>query len=250
MRRFGAVTALLWATALVMVSACGGGEAQRLEETSDFHLQLAYGHWDAGEVPQAIEELQTALAINPENADAHYMLGFVFAGRSMFPQAVQHYRQALLLRPEWHEVQNNLGVVFLQLERWEEAIDVFQQLVEVPEYQTPGHAYNNLGWAQLQLGRTREALSSFEMATYLQPSLCLAYNNRGIALVALERPREAEEAFGEAVGRCPTYAEPRFRLARLRQQQGRYAEARLLFQECVQLAGSANLGRRCREYLE
>jgi trimethylamine:corrinoid methyltransferase-like protein len=29
-----------------------------------------------------------------------------------------------------------------------------------------------------------------------------------------------------------------------------YAEARELFEECVELVPDANLGRRCREYLE
>ena len=231
-------------------SACSAPEAERLEDQSGFHVELAYGHWAAGEVPQAIEELQLAVAIEPENPDAHYMLGFVFSGRQMFSEAIQHYRQALLLQPDWHECQNNLGVVFLQLERWEDAIPLFEELTNIPSYQTPGHAHNNLGWAQLQLGRTREALSNFQMAQYLQPDLCLSYNNEGIALLELEREREAIEAFENAVQRCDSYAEPRFYLARLRQAEGLFAEAETLFRECSELVPEGNLGRRCREYLQ
>jgi Tfp pilus assembly protein PilF len=203
-----------WLLPALLAAACGHTAPQRLEDTSDFHLQLAYGDWQAGQVPQAIEELQTALAIDPRNADAHYMLGFVFSGRNMFNEAIQHYRQALLLRPNWYEVKNNLGAVFLELERWEEAAAIFEELTQVPEYHTPGHAYNNLGWAQLNMGQTSEALANFQMATYLQPDLCLAYNNQGITLVQLHREQEAEAAFQEAIDRCATYAEPRFRLAR------------------------------------
>lgn len=245
---------ILFPLVLVLASlhfgCSGSSEQQRLDEQSDFHLQLAYGHWGGGEVPQAIEELRVALAIDPQNAEAHYMLAFIFSGRQMHNESIQHYRQALLIRPEWHEVRNNLGVVFLQLERWEDAIAIFEELTQVPEYATPGHAYNNLGWAQLNLGLTREALSSFEMATYLQPTLCLAYNNQGIALERLERLREAIEAYSIAVRRCEGYAEPRYRLARLHQRDGEYTEARALFEECIQLVPEANLGRRCREYLE
>jgi type IV pilus assembly protein PilF len=232
-------------------AGCGGGsESGRLEDQSDFHVQLAHGHWQAGEVPRAIEEAQIALAIDPENADAHYLLGFIFSGRQMFPESIQHYRQALLLRPRWLEVKNNLGVVYLQLERWEEAAILFEELTTVPSYQTPGHAYNNLGWAHLSMGQPREALRHFEMATYLQPDLCLAYNNAGLARLELEDLRGAEEAFQEAIHRCDNYAEPRFRLARLRQSAGRFAEARQLFAQCAELVPRATLGRRCREYLE
>ena len=240
---------ILFLSGILLFAGCGGTESQRMEDQSEFHMQLGAGHWEGGEVPQAIEELQLALAIDPENEQAHFLLGFIFSGRQMFPESIQHYRQALLLRPDWNECKNNLGVVFLQLERWEEAERLFEELVAIPHYRTPGHAYNNLGWAQLQQGDAREALANFEMATYLQPDLCLAYNNKGLALVELERLREASESFETAIRRCRSYAEPRFRLARIHQVEGRYREARALFEECADLVPEANLGRRCREYL-
>ncbi|MCA9565138.1 MAG: tetratricopeptide repeat protein, partial [Myxococcales bacterium] len=92
--------------ALALATGCGTSEPL-LTETAEYHAELAYGHWGAGEVPQAIEELENALQINPELAEAHYMLGFIYSGRQMLPQSIQHYRQALLLRPEWDEVKNN-----------------------------------------------------------------------------------------------------------------------------------------------
>lgn len=234
----------------LLAGSCAGSQPNLLEEQSDYHLQLAYGHWDGGEVPQAIEELELALAIDPQNTEAHYMLGFVYSGRQMYSEAIQHYRQALLLAPDRLEVKNNLGVVYLQLQRWDEAASVFEELVEVPHYATPGHAYNNLGWAQLNMGQARDALSSFEMATYLQPDLCLAYNNQGIAQEELERPEQAAEAFEEAIRRCPRYPEPLYRLGRIRHGQGQHDRAQQLFSQCVDLVPHTALGRRCQEYLE
>ena len=235
---------------LYIFAACTGPSTQRMEDNSNYHLELAQGHWDGGQVPQAIEEAQFALALDPENADAHFLLGFIFSGRNQLPMAIQHYRQALLLDPESNETKNNLGVVFLQLERWGEAEELFMELTQVTHYRTPGHAYNNLGWARYQQGQIREALSDFEMAVYLQPDLCLAYNNQGVTLMDLERFSEAAEALAIAIERCPPYAEPRYHLGRIHQNEGRFDEARQLFEECVDLVPHAPLGRRCREYLD
>jgi type IV pilus biogenesis/stability protein PilW len=245
----GAALSLLVTLVVLGLGACASNEPQLLEETSDYHVQLAGGHWGAGEVPQAIEELEIALAIDPNNAEAHYFLGFIFSGRRMYPDAIQHYRQALLLDPDRYDVQNNLGVVFLQMERWEEAEEQFQALTEATHYETPGHAYNNLGWAQYNQGRLRDALANFQMATYLEPDMCLAYNNQGIALEELGRATEAARAYEEAVTKCRTYAEPRLRLGRLLQVEGRWAESWPLLQQCVELAPNSNIGDRCREYL-
>ena len=243
-------TPIIAVLGLCVLVACTGPSSQRMEDSSEFHLELAQGHWDGGEVPQAIEEAQMALALDPDNAEAHFLLGFIFSGRNALPLAIQHYRQSLLLEPDANETKNNLGVVFLQLERWEEAEELFSELTEVAHYQTPGHAYNNLGWARYQQGRLREALSDFEMAVYLQPDLCLAYNNQGVVLVDLERHSEAAEALEIAVERCERYAEPRYHLGRILQNEGRFDEAHLLFEECASLIPHAPLGRRCREYLE
>jgi len=240
---------LICSCLLLLLAGCASQAPQRMEESADYHVQLAGGHWEAGEAPQAIEELQVALQIDPNNEQAHYFLGFIFSGRRMFPQSIQHYRQALLLNPEWYEVSNNLGVVYLQLERWEEAEALFQSLTEVAHYSTPGHAYNNLGWSQLNQGRVRDALSNFEMATYLEPDMCLAYNNQGLSFEQLERSREAMDAYQQAINRCDDYAEPRFRMGRLLQREGRFNESASLFAECVEMTGiGSSLGARCREY--
>ncbi len=221
-----------------------------MEDTALYHLELAQGHWDGGEVPAAIEECQFALALDPQLAEAHFLLAFIFSGRNLLPQAVQHYRQALLLRPDHHEITNNLGVVFLQLERWEEAEELFMQLTEIPSYATPGHAYNNLGWARFKQDRIREALADFEMATYLQPDLCLAYNNQGLALIELERFDDATDILSRCIERCARYPEPRYHLGRIYHGTGRYTEAETLFEECVEMGPYTDLGRRCTEYLD
>lgn len=241
-------TALLLVCALL---ACTGRQTREEDalRQSDFHYQLAIGHYHEYETPIAIRELMTSLELHPENVDALYLLAFIYQGRRDYPEAERLYQAALELSPLRNDIKNGLGTVYLQTERWFEAEELFRQLARVPTYATPGHAYNNLGWALYNQGRVNESLEQFELAIAFQPELCLAYNNQGIAQEALGSERLAIESFNEAIRRCQGYAEPRYRRGALLWQQARYDDALEDFDECYAEAPQSEFGRRCLEYL-
>lgn len=233
---------------------CAGAqaEAEAAIEQSDFHYQLAVGHYQAREVPQAIGELEISLALDPNNARALFMMAFIFQGRRDYDRAIGYYEQALVARPNWHEAMNNLGTTYLQTSRWEEAVEVYEELTSFPTYSTPGHAHNNLGWAYYQLGRTRQALEQFTLALMFQPEHCLAWNNQGIVHQDLGNIQESRRSFEQAVSQCANYAEPRYRLGSLllALPQPDLSRVQTLFQECFDLEPLGAFGRRCEEYLE
>lgn len=69
---------------VALLAACSGSQRRPDAETlraSDFHYQLAIGHWQAQEIPTAINELQQALQLHPDNIDALFLLGFIYQGR-------------------------------------------------------------------------------------------------------------------------------------------------------------------------
>ena len=236
----------------VALAACSGAQdrEEALISDSDFHYQLAIGHYQAREIPIAIQELFTALEFYEDNADALFLLGFIYQGRLDYDQAEDYYVRALEIRPEWPEVQNNLGVVYLSQERWDDAIVIYEELVRNPTYQTPGHAHNNLGWALYNLGLVDDALEQFELAVMFQPEHCLAYNNQGIILDEQGHHRDAQRAFENAIDRCEEYAEPRYRLGVILVQTGSdYERAEQLFQECYDTMPDSSYGQRCAEYL-
>ena len=239
---------------LFAVGACGAKqqrEADERREQSNFHFQLAVGHWQAREVPLAIRELEQSLRIDPRNPDSLFLLGFIFQGRRDYDRAVSYYQRALEAKPGWHEALNNLGTVFLQTSRWEEAIAIYEDLSSMPTYATPGHAHNNLGWAYYQLGYHSRALEQFEMAILFQPEHCLAYNNRGLVHQELGNVAEARRSYEQAISLCSRYAEPRYRLAMLLlQTRGDASRAVQLFRDCFDLEPNSNFGRRCEEYLQ
>lgn len=235
------------------LAACSGTQRAPDEEAiqaSDFHYQLAIGHWQSNEGPIAIRELNTSLELNPDNSDALFLLGFIYQGRRQYAETERLYRHALVVRPEWHEVMNNLGVVMLEQERWEEAEELYRDLTNMPTYATPGHAYNNLGMAMLEQRLFADALENFDLAIMFQPEHCLAHNNRGMALEELGNFRAAVGAYEDAIERCADYQEPHYRLPILLLGLDREHErATELLTNCVELGEDTPIGMRCQEYV-
>lgn len=250
MARMNPVRSLVF-FALTALVACTGSQARDdiALQQSDFHYQLAIGHYHASETPIAIRELMTSLELHPDNVDALYLLAFIYQGRRDYAESERLYEQALAIQPGRNDIKNGLGTVYLQTERWYDAEELFRALTRVPTYSTPGHAYNNLGWALFNQGRVSESLEQFELAIEFQPELCLAYNNRGMAEETLGSVRSALESFGAAIRECPNYAEPLYRRGVLRWQLERYDDALEDFDACYEEAPQSDVGRRCLEYL-
>ena len=240
------------ALTLSLLPACSGPQqnAEQLE-LSDYHYQLAVGHYRAREVPYALRELLTSIGLNEDNTSALYLLGFIYQGRRDFEMAEQYYLQALGLNPELHEIKNNLGTVYLEQSRWEEAATLFRELTRVPTYMTPEHALNNLGWAQYNLGLYRDALTNFQLAVEFGPDHCLAWNNQGLAFEALDNLTDARRAYQQAIRRCDEYPEPHYNLAIIAMNVDQNVEEAIaLFQACVDAAPDSRFGTRCQEYLD
>lgn len=218
-------------------------------QKSDFHFQLAIGHYNAHEGPIAIRELLTSLDYNADNVDALYLLGFIYQGRRDYVEAERLYTRALEIEPDRYDIRNALGTVMLQEERWEQAEDLFRTLTRVPTYITPGHAHNNLGWALYNQRRYDDAAEQFEMAIMFQPELCQAYNNQGLTEEALGLTRAAMESYEDAIERCDRYAEPRYRLGAIYWRMGDLETGLDLFEECYDIAPESEYGERCWEYV-
>jgi Tfp pilus assembly protein PilF len=247
------VTIAFVALIFVLAAGCSGTQRPLDEEqiqASDFHYQLAIGHWQSNEGPVAIRELNSSLEINPDNEQALFLLGFIYQGRRQYAETERLYRHALLVRPEWHEVMNNLGVVMLEQERWAEAEELYRDLTNMPTYVTPGHAFNNLGMALVEQRRLPDALENFELAIMFQPEHCLAHNNRGMVLEELGNFRAAVGAYDDAIELCGEYQEPHYRLPLLLLRLDREPERAIeLLMTCVELGEDTPFGLRCQEYV-
>jgi tetratricopeptide (TPR) repeat protein len=166
-------------------------EAQALHQRGDF---------------AAAERIYLAvLALDPCHFDALQLMGALEAQRKNHQSAIDHLDRALRIKPDQAEVHFNRGVALGELKRFDEALASYDQALRIK----PGYAgaYHNRGIALQALGRFDEALADCDQALRIKPDYAEAYNNRGNALHALRRFDEALVSYDQALRIKPDYAE-------------------------------------------
>ncbi len=76
------------------------------------------------DVPGAIEDLRTAIAMNDSDPDAHRMLGDLWFRQERFEEALQPLQRAFELNPAAHEALTSRAIALVRLGRLEEGVDL------------------------------------------------------------------------------------------------------------------------------
>jgi len=95
-------------------------------------LHYDYGVFLAaeGKIDNAINELETALRLNPKHPEAHYQIGHAFYLRGDFEGARRHYEETVRLDPK-APVHSGLGAVYFRLGRTSDAIAQFKEALRL-----------------------------------------------------------------------------------------------------------------------
>ncbi|MGO9471288.1 MAG: tetratricopeptide repeat protein [Isosphaeraceae bacterium] len=213
------------------------GQLHAAEQLFGQILQSDPGHLDAlnllgviahrtGRHEAAMDFLTRALKINPDFAQAHYNLGIMLRAAGKVEEAVASFRQAIRLQPDSAPAHNNLAEALLALpnhERLAEAVSIYQQALRLkPDL---AEAHNNLGTALHEQGRLEEAVSSYLEALRLKPDFAEAHNNLGATLHEQGRLEEATSSYLQALHCNPAFAAAHTNLGRAQSDVGKVEEA-------------------------
>ena len=227
-----------------------------------------------GQLPQAVENLQTALAKHPNDPDLLYYLGRAsgllakqsidtlqaaypdsarahqalaenyFVLRQM-PQAEKEFLEALRLRPDTPEPHLELGLVYSGSSQWPKAEAEFRAQSKLQ----PGNAEAayRLGSALLQQGKAREARIELQRADRLQPDMPETLYSLGKAASLAGDSAAAEKAWTKLLSiekGTSLAAQTHFALAGLYRKQGKTADAERETREFQKLQNPATRPER------
>lgn len=151
------------------------------------HTDLAAGYYERGQMDIALDELNLAVALDPNNAQAYNVYGLVYSVLGENAKAEQNFTRALELAPSDSDIHHNWGWYLCQHKREREALAQFDIAVRNPLYKSPEIALVNAGRCAITLGDMRLAESYFRRALVAQPGNALA--GYGLALIAYKEGR-------------------------------------------------------------
>jgi len=206
--------------------ACG-------ENYAEAYNSLGSELFQAGKVPEAINQYEKALRFKPDFAEAYSKLGVALVRLGRVPEAIEQYHQALRISPNDAEAHNNLGATLGQVGKLPEAIGEFETALRIkPDY---AEAHCNLGVALGQAGRTQEAIDHWEEALRLKPDYVAAHNNLAGALNQEGKTDDAIRHYEQALQIRPDYVEVHYNLGVVLERAGRFPEAIAQYQQALRI---------------
>jgi predicted O-linked N-acetylglucosamine transferase (SPINDLY family) len=231
--------------------------ARRYDEMERGARQLLQRYPDSGQLykalgvalqaqgKEAVETLQRARTLLPEDAELPGNLGNLLSQQGRHEEALACYRDALALRPDFAEAHGNLGLALMRAGRLEEALSCLQRALQLK----PGfvEAHCNVGLVLQRLGRLEDALASLQRALALKPDFAAAQSLLGKALfesahglAAQGQTQAAIMRYQQLLQRQPAHLPALCNLGLLLQGLGRLAEAESLYRRGLALAPDAS----------
>ncbi len=186
-----------------------------------------------GKNNEALEAMQQASILSPNDENVHYNLGNSLKDLNRLVEAERSYRQALQIKPDFWEALYNLGITLKTLGRLADAESSYRKSLEIkPDF---ADGYYNLANLLKTQGRLEEAEKSYRQALQIKPNYAEAHHNLANTLKDLGRLSEAEIYYRWALQIKPDYAEAYYNLGNLLKNDNRLEEAENCFRKTLQI---------------
>jgi tetratricopeptide (TPR) repeat protein len=171
----------------------------------------------------ALASYDRALALRPDYAEALSNCGNTLQLLKRFDEALASYDRAIALRPDYVEALLNRGNMLKDLQRYEEALASYDGALAVEPNSAEAHA--NRGAVLHEFKRFDEALASCDRALALRSDIAELHAIRGNALCALQRREEALVSYDRALALQPAIAEVHYNRGNALHELRRFEQA-------------------------
>ncbi len=180
-------------------------------DKAESKARKAFELYEDGNMSQAIDELETALEINPANASWHFNMALALDAVGRFEDAISEYETALQLNPEDLETLNSLAVDYTRTGQYDLAIDTFEHIQQLePEFEP---SYCNRIITYTEMSQFEAAEHMFYMAQQIKPDCALCYYNIGNSLFAQGQYKRAISCWLRTAELEPTHPQINYRIA-------------------------------------
>lgn len=194
-----------------------------MSQTIDAAVHQAIAFLNAGQIPSALQRLQSLNALRETSYVRSNLIGLIYLSAKENSNALAWFEQALRLNPRYPEALSNRGAALQELDDRAAALASYDEALRLG-FVHPTLFYNR-GNLLREAGRLDEAIASYDTALKLNPAYAEALRAGGTILRDLGRTESALEFFDEALRLRPTYVDALIDRGNLLQQLDRPAEA-------------------------
>jgi tetratricopeptide (TPR) repeat protein len=186
--------------------------ALAIEPRAETHYSMGVIYWHQGDLDRAATALRAAVAAEPRYADAYDALGGVLKARRDWAGAAAALRRAIALQPDRPASRYSLGLVLQQggdpsaaRTEFEEA----ERLRRRAELEHEALIWTSVGIQRVDVGDLTGALGLFRRATAVYDAYAPAHYQMGLVLQRLGQNEAARSAFARAHALNPSLVPPR-----------------------------------------
>lgn len=202
------------------------------------HVAAGDAALEQGHLRDALAAFQLAIKIRPNSSAPQYKIAEIYLQLEEYENACEAFIAFLKLEPSHITALNYVGYIFENLNNYEKAAQYYERVLSISEDNL--YALNHLGLAYKQLNRLDEAESVLRRALKLDPECespdCENLHNY-LGLIHLQRGEigEAIAEFRESVRLFPNDIWVRQQLASIYEDNNRYFEAQLMYQQLLEV---------------
>lgn len=247
------------------------------------HVALSKEYTEDGNMPEAIREMETAVALKPRFADLRYTLGALYAEAGDANKAAELFRSSIDINPNFFKAHVHLARILmlkrdrdnairelecakdscpkfykkelndllkaLRVNRDEEELKTFFHCI-IEEKPSSAQISRELAIEAIQNGNEAEAIRELKKAITLQPDYPDLHNYLGIAYGNAGMVDDAIEEFETSLKINPKYSKARLNLALVLYENERYSEAKINIEAVLQVQPENQLAINLRAELE
>jgi tetratricopeptide (TPR) repeat protein len=186
-----------------------------------------------GRYNEAIEVLDKAIDLDPQNAWAWSNKGNALTDLGRYPEAIQAFNKAIELEPLYALAYSNKGWSLDEQGKYDEAIEALDRAIELdPQLAL---AWCNKGNTLTNQGKYDEAIEALDQAIGLDSQLALAWNNKGVALTNQGKYDEAIKVLDKAIDLDPQLALAWNNKGWALNRKGKYNKAIIVLDKAIDL---------------
>ena len=168
-------------------------------KNAEFLKDRAQCYFEIKRYDAAIYDLDTALAVSPEDSMIYYKKGITFFANEKYKKCITTIKQALQLQMHMNyeaDLFYHLGLAYCRTEKFEKSIFPYTKCVD--KIPSDLRFIHERAKAYQMIDMHQEAVNDFNVVIKKNPKNAHAYFRRAFSLKALKRYPEAAEDFESA----------------------------------------------------